>query len=150
MIVGEQSDWLPYVEPHDSTMGHGDAGWDTEGTGPQLARTTAGGGFRSGTIASRRVPLAINGRPAGPPPVYDCYNITTVRYPPNFKRVLGESALPGCSEDHGINNPLQSAHPGIVLVAMADGSVQSISRTAELSLLLRLAIRDDGQKVSKD
>jgi hypothetical protein len=64
--------------------------------------------------------------------------------------VFGVSALPGCSEDHGINNPLQSAHPGIVLVGMADGSVQSISQTTDLAALLRLAIRDDGQDVSVD
>ena len=84
--------------------------------------------------------------PGGPPAIWgaDCWNITTVRYPPNFKRVMGATPLPGCSENHGINNPLQSPHPGGLLVAMADGSVQFIPETTDLAVLLRLAIRDDG------
>jgi hypothetical protein len=73
MIVGEQSDWLQDVGRDGSPPKyHGDAGWDTEGTGPPVASTTAGGGFLSGTIASLPVPLAIAGRPATPSPVYDC------------------------------------------------------------------------------
>ena len=47
-------------------------------------------------------------------------------------------------EDHGINNPLQSPHPGGLLVGMADASVQFISQAVDLEVLLRLAIRDDG------
>ena len=35
--------------------------------------------------------------------------------------MLGPSPLPGCSENHGINNPLQSPHPGGLLVAFVDG-----------------------------
>jgi len=87
----------------------------------------------------------------GPPADWggDCWNITTVRYPPNVKRVMGSerrgtTPLPGCSENHGINNPLQSPHPGGLLVGMADGSVQFISETTDLEVLLRLSIRDDG------
>jgi hypothetical protein len=138
------SDWLQDVDPQLAFRYHGDAGWDTEGTGPPVASTTAGGGCLSGTTASLPVSLAIAGRPATPPAAYDCYNITTVRYPPHYKRVLGAAARPGCSEDHGINNPLQSAHPGGLLAAMADGSVQFVSQTTDLAVLLRLAIRDDG------
>lgn len=127
-----------------------DPGWDAQGTGPRVASTIVGGGFLSGSAASLPVPPAKARQPAGPPPLYDCYNITTVRYPPHFKRVLGASARPGCSEDHGINNPLQSPHPGGLLTAMADGSAQFISGTADLAVLLRLAIRDDGQTVELD
>ena len=73
--------------------------------------------------------------------------MTTVRYRLGLKQVLGASPLPGCSEDHGANNPLQSAHPGGAYVAMADGSVLALSEKVDLAVLLRLAIRDDGQQV---
>ena len=150
MIVGEQSDWLLDVNRNNANKYHGDAGWDTSGTGPATASTTAGGGFVSGTIESTPVPTAIGGMPGSPPAVYDCYNITTVRYPANLKHVLGTTPCPGCSEDHGINNPLQSPHPGGILVAFVDGSVQFISGTTNLAVLLRIAIRDDGQIVKLD
>jgi len=147
IIVGEQSDWLRDTDPSISTMYHGDPGWDTSGTGPPDASLIAGGGFISGTVQSTPVPQANAGMPGTPPAAYDCYNITTVRYGPDDKRVLGATAYPGCSEDHGINNPLQSPHPGGVLVAFVDGSVQFISGTTDLAVLLRLAIRRDGQNV---
>ena len=135
MIVAEQSDWLR--EPGSSAKFHGDAGWTVGGTGP-------GGGFLSGT---RRVdPVPPPQTPGGPPSPWgaDCWNITTVRYPPDFKLVMGNPPLPGCSENHAINNPLQSAHPGGLLVAMVDGSVEFVARQTELAILLRMAIRDDG------
>jgi len=83
--------------------------------------------------------------PGGPPSVWgaDCWNITTVRYPPNYKRVMGTTPLPGCSENHGINNPLQSPHPGGLQVGMADGSVQFVGYDTDLAVLLQMAIRDD-------
>jgi len=147
MIVGEQSDWLRDVDRSISTMYHGDPGWDTKGTGPATASLTAGGGFISGTVQSTPVPQANNGMPGSPPAAYDCYNITTVRYMPDEKRVLGATAYPGCNEDHGINNPLQSPHPGGLLVGFVDGSVQFISGTTDVAVLLRIAIRRDGQNV---
>ncbi len=73
-----------------------------------------------------------------------CWNIATVRYPPNFKRVMDTTPLPGCSENHGINNPLQSPSPRGLQVGMADGSVQYISESLNFVILLRMAIRDDG------
>jgi hypothetical protein len=91
--------------------------------------------------------VSLDGESGGPRPVYDCYNITTVRYPANFKQVLGATAFPGCSEDHGINNPLQSAHSGGIQIALADGAVRFISETVDLDLLLKLAIRRDGQPI---
>ncbi|MCY2991619.1 MAG: DUF1559 domain-containing protein [Planctomycetota bacterium] len=148
MIVGEQSDWLQDANASFSTKYHGDAGWDTSGTGPPTPNTTAGGGFISGTAESAQVPPANAGLPGSPPAALDCYNITTVRYRPNYKRVLGTAPLPGCSEDHGSNNPLQSAHPGGLLIGMTDGSVQFLSQTTDLGVLLRLSIRDDGQPVT--
>jgi hypothetical protein len=88
---------------------------------------------------------------------YTC-NVTTVRYKPDLKRVMdpsGSGSLPGCDERHdwnsnGANNPLQSAHPGGVLCALVDGSVQFMSGTTDLGVLLRVAIREDGQNVKWD
>jgi hypothetical protein len=143
MIVAEQSDWLRDQNPAIRTRYHGDPGWSVGGTG-------RGGGFLSGT---RRVdPVPLVDQLGGPPKPWgaDCWNITTVRYRPNLKRVMGTPPLPGCSENHGINNPLQSPHPGGLWVAMVDGSVEFVSETAELAVLLRLAIRDDGQLVKYD
>ena len=63
---------------------------------------------------------------------------------------LGADPLPGCNENHGINNPLQSAHPDGLLIGMTDASVQFVSSTTDVSVLLRLAIRNDGQVNSLD
>jgi hypothetical protein len=137
MIVAEQSDWLLDQNPASAKKYHGDPGWSTGGTGP-------GGGWLSGTTRVDPVPqVTVPGRW---PAVWgaDCWNITTVRYPPNFKRVMGAQPLPGCSENHGINNPLQSPHPGGLLIGMVDGSVRFWSQATELAVLLRLAIRNDG------
>lgn len=85
-------------------------------------------------------------------PLYgrDCWNLTTVRYRPNLKQVLGAAPLPGCSENHGINNPLQSPHPGGLLAACLDGSVQFVGDSTDFAVLLRFAIRDDGQTLQVD
>lgn len=139
MIVAEQSDWLQGVNTTDSTKYHGDPGWLSTGT-------TGGGGWLSGTTACERVMKITPGASAAAGPYPDAYNVTTVRYRPYFKKVISTNQ-PGCAEDHGINNPLQSAHPGGLLVGMVDGSVQFISATTDLAVLLRLAIRDDGQNV---
>jgi prepilin-type N-terminal cleavage/methylation domain-containing protein len=136
MIVAEQSDWLRDRAPGSSGKYHGDPGWTVGGTGN-------GGGFLSGT--TRFDPLPPVPTLGGPPSVWgaDCWNIATVRYPANYKRVMGVTPLPGCSENHGINNPLQSPHPGGLLIALADGSVHFVSQKTELVVLLRGAIRDD-------
>jgi len=137
MIVAEQSDWLLDQNRNSSQTYHGDPGWTVGGTGP-------GGGWLSGTTRVDPVPQVetLGGLPA----IWgaDCWNITTVRYPPNFKRVMGTTPWPGCSENHGINNPLQSPHSGGLLAAMADGSVRFNSQNTALEVLLQLAIRNDG------
>jgi hypothetical protein len=71
-----------FVDPANATRYHGDAGWDTSGTGPAAASTTAGGGFISGTVKFAPVPLDAAGKPSSqisPAGPYDCYNITTLR-----------------------------------------------------------------------
>jgi len=142
IIVGEQSDWLRDADLDNPAKFHGDAGWDTNGTAGTGAKD--GGGFLSGTAASIGIPRIQPSSSTPAPWGVDCYNVTTVRYRVNAKHVLGARPHPGCSEDHGPNNPLQSAHPGGALVGFVDGSVLPLSEDVELSVLLRLAIRDDG------
>ncbi|QDV75092.1 DUF1559 domain-containing protein [Botrimarina mediterranea] len=80
----------------------------------------------------------------GTPPNYagvsPAYNVTTVRYPLNTKRY----ELPGVNDNRGPNNPLLSAHPGIVNAAMLDGSVRALHESLEVIELKNLATRDDG------
>jgi type II secretory pathway pseudopilin PulG len=143
VIVSEQSEWLRGTDDADTTKYHGDPGWSTSGT-------ATGGGFLSGTSISTRVPKVTpektTGAAADTSWTADVYNLTVVRYKPKLTQVMPNA--PGCSENHGINNPLQSAHPGILLLGMTDGSVQSMSSTLDLAVMLRLAIRDDGQNVA--
>jgi hypothetical protein len=138
MIVAEQGDWLRDQDRNAVAKYHGDPGWTVRGTGP-------GGGFLSGTTRADPVPRVAT--PGGPPSPWgaDCWNITTVRYNPGLKNVMGTTPWPGCSENHGINNPLQSPHPGGLQIGLVDGSVQFLSGTVDLAVVLRLAIRDDGQ-----
>ena len=140
MIVSEQSDWLRNVDRNISTKYHGDPGWHQNaahggwinGIGQGYGRTIRNAGTENFTARM--------------------WNLTTVRYKADLKQVIGGSAAPGCDERHdggrGVNNPLQSPHPGGVLAAMVDGSVQFIPGTIGLEVLLRLAIRDDGQTVN--
>jgi prepilin-type N-terminal cleavage/methylation domain-containing protein len=141
MIVSEQSDWLEDVDVNFSSKYHGDPGW-----GGVTNTDTAGGGFVSGCRENLRIPqglyTATTYTPSGP-----IFNITTVRYKPDLKRVLGATPVPGCGEICGLNNPLQSPHPGGVLTAFVDCSVQFIAATTDLRVLLQLAIASDGQKV---
>jgi len=155
MIVGEASDWLRDVNRTISTKYHGDPGWNGAGTPNSNTGTDMMGGWLSGTNCVAKIndiapgALTTTTTVAGPPawasPII--FNVTTVRYKPYVKEVLGAGAAPGCGEIMGLNNPLQAAHPGGLLVAFVDGSVQFVSSTTDLAVLLRIAIRDDGQTV---
>lgn len=164
MIVGEQSDWLRDVNRQVSTKYHGDPGWRGSGGPGSGQGTDLYGGFITGTTCVPSIPdqawttTTVVGSTTAVPPVADwpaspiIMNVTTVRYKPHLKEVIGSSAggstsAPGCNEIMGHNNPLQAAHPGGLLVAFVDGSVQFISGTTDLAVLLRIAIRDDGQTV---
>jgi len=148
-IVGEQSDWLRHLNRAFSTKYRGDAGY---------VNASWIGGWLSGTTGFINNFQSTNHNTWSP----HTYNITTVRYKPDLKQVMGGNGQPGsaggyganqqgCGErahsGMGINNPLQSPHPGGVLLGMTDGSVQFVTGTTELAVLLRLAIRDDGQNV---
>jgi prepilin-type N-terminal cleavage/methylation domain-containing protein len=158
MIVGEQSDWLRDVNRTISTKYHGDPGWNGSGGPGTNTGTDQWGGWLTGTNCQSQVndaPAPITGTttvagpPAWPAPP-TIFNVTVVRYKPHVKEVLGAGSTtiaPGCAEIMGLNNPLQAAHPGGLLVGFVDGSVQFISGTTDLAVLLRIAIRDDGQTV---
>ena len=148
MIVSEQSDWCRSLDPNDSTAFHGDPGWHS---GSWIAGWLQSGNNTANPQDTNHSVLSHWHR--------QC-NITIVRYKPDVKRVMGtgpygSGGTAGCSEVHyhdeqGINNPLQSAHPGGILCALVDGSVQFMSGTTDVAVLLRVAIRDDAQNVKWD
>lgn len=73
-----------------------------------------------------------------------CFNTNTIRYSPN-QEPFAFQVFPGMASNVGANNPLSSQHPGGVMVAMTDGSVQFIANTIFLETLKQLATRDDGR-----
>jgi prepilin-type N-terminal cleavage/methylation domain-containing protein len=80
----------------------------------------------------------------GVPPEYGdwlapSYNLTTVRYKLNEQRY----DLPGIFEDIGANNPLISAHAGVVNLLYGDGSVHATADSVDIAILKSAATRDD-------
>lgn len=86
------------------------------------------------------------------------FNLTFVRYPPNFVRnwKVGDPRLTnpanivtgnGVGNNFGSNNGLYSAHTGGAMVGVADGSVQFVSENIDMQTLRRLCTRDDGGTV---
>jgi prepilin-type N-terminal cleavage/methylation domain-containing protein len=147
MIVAEQSDWGRHVNTNNSNKYRLDPGW----TGAAGAHR----GWMSGTAQHKSI--GTSGNIWG-----QTFNINTVRYKPDLKNVVATDDINGNggAEPRGVaqnrrggrgaNNPLQSPHPGGLLVAMVDGSVQFVSGTTDLAIFLRLAIKDDGQNVKLD
>ena len=68
------------------------------------------------------------------------FNLTTILYQPGTNNYN----LPGIDDNHGPNNPLISAHPGVTNVLAADGSARTMANSIDMVTLLRLATRDDG------
>ena len=96
-----------------------------------------GSAFANGWLTGTR---ALNA-----PPKYDdwlmpSYNLTTIRYRLNEHRY----DLPGIYDDTGANNPLLSAHPGIVNLLYCDGSVRGLEDTLDVKILKAAATRDNG------
>jgi type II secretory pathway pseudopilin PulG len=161
-IVSEQSDWLRDQNRTVSTAFHGDPGWNdgttftpATGSAGTLGTAIAGGWISGMESPSTQVNgtasfATATGSAPGTWTTTGLFNITTVRYRADLKQVLGGTPLPGCRQVLGHNNPLQSPHPGGVLVSFVDGSVQFISGTQDFAILLRIAIRDDGQNVNLD
>jgi len=72
-----------------------------------------------------------------------CFNITTIRYPPNSVAV----DMNGVANNDGQNNGIYAAHPGGTQAALVDGSVQYISDDINMLTLRHLATRHDGQPI---
>jgi prepilin-type N-terminal cleavage/methylation domain-containing protein/prepilin-type processing-associated H-X9-DG protein len=90
-------------------------------------RSDCGHGFTMGPLGDNRA-----------------FNLTCVFHPVNFKTATGYGVGGNC----GPNTPIQSVHPGGANVAFADGSVQTISGSADITVLRNLATRNDSQVIS--
>lgn len=67
-----------------------------------------------------------------------CYNVTTIRQPPNI------GGTPAWSDFRACNTILASAHTGGVNTCLVDGSVHFLSENINLDTLRNLADKDDG------
>ena len=76
-----------------------------------------------------------------------CFNLTTVRFPPNAPVVVNDGNWPGVGDNFGSNNPLNSAHTGGVHALLTDGSTRFISDNIDMGTLRRLCSRNDGQVI---
>jgi len=110
-----------------------------------------GGIMFSGTDGTRRTITAAgehgwlmgtNG--GGERPTQRVFNLTTIRYEPNSRNF----DRPGISTNFGPNVPLQSAHPGGVMILAGDGSVKFLAETTDLNIVKLMSIRDTGQPAS--
>ncbi|HEV7224802.1 MAG TPA: DUF1559 domain-containing protein [Pirellulales bacterium] len=123
LMVGEISDWS--IDLSNPAAGpvkrHIDGGW------PHGWMMGAGGnGIEAGYCCDR------------------AFNITTIMYQPGTNTY----GLPGIVDNHGPNSPLISAHTGGTQALSADGHVTFLPNTVDLTVLRRLATRDDGVSVS--
>ena len=81
-----------------------------------------------------------NGSVANPNSGLYYHGLTTVRWTLNAK-----TAVIGSSDKAYMNNTvLNSSHPGVVQVVLADGSVRALNDSIELETLQRLCCSDDG------
>jgi prepilin-type processing-associated H-X9-DG protein len=120
IVVGEQSDWLSPVDPTGATGSQCDTG---------DCRSDCGHGFMMGTA-----PSTVDNRQ---------FNLTAVVYPINYKTATATGVAGNC----GANTPIQSVHPGVANVLFADGSVQVLSETLDITVLRNLATRNDGKVI---
>ena len=72
-------------------------------------------------------------------------NMTTVRYPINFR----DSTVNGMNADDGNNKGIQSAHVGGAHALMCDGTVKFLSQTLNLPTLKNICSRSDNTAVGE-
>lgn len=82
-------------------------------------------------------------------------SMLTVRYPINQLKGSAGTGWSGTVATDGVGNqgvnlPLNSTHPGGVIVGLGDGSVRFLSQALPLAQLAALATRDDGQVLNLD
>ena len=127
MMIGEQSDFFVFSGPG------GDIRFDMRSdanAGFALGETTGENfSFDNGNTNSRRR-----------------FNTVTIDVGLNVKRAGQLSD--GAWGNLGANRPLVSAHPGIVVVGMGDGSTHALSDSINLSTLFDLADKNDGDTVT--
>ena len=132
LLVGEQSDYMYrssdgvqriWTTSHLAGWGSGCPG---EGTPPMYL-------YSSGSVVSGNGTMA---------------NCTTIRWNINQKTGFtggGNGVFESGGNPYMMDNaPLTSAHPGGVIVSLADGSVRLLADTTTLQVLAQLATRDDG------
>lgn len=73
------------------------------------------------------------------------FNLLTTRYAPNAPAVVDVAGWPGVAFNWGNNNPLNSAHTGVVNILLTDGAVRSLGNTIDMQTYRRLSTRDDGK-----
>ncbi|MFM7292636.1 MAG: DUF1559 domain-containing protein, partial [Planctomycetia bacterium] len=106
--------------------------WCTDGTGARKDCRSTGGSFTFGWFR--------DGNPR-------LNNLTTVRHPLNTKSTTA-AGVDGSGSWQQNNNPLQSAHAGVVGAAFADGSVQFLADAMDFTVLCSLADVADGGATS--
>jgi hypothetical protein len=155
ILVSEQSDYV-----RDDSLDPPDL-FDVRNSWPR--------GAFMGTRGNYQVPRAtfedVNGKGTE-----RCWNITTVRYPLNFRDIKGKPGIvtepprprpakegdplpeipiyPPEKNGPGHNNPLISGHPGGVQLLMADESVQFYNSDMDMRVLILLSTRDDGVDIN--
>jgi len=143
VLVGEQSGWMR-VKPTSS-----DASAGQKYVAVSSGHEGAYRGLRN--FASPDESQWQSGGPTMTP------NVTTVRWPVNFKEPDPPEGDPsiasgnggpcpnfGICSNGGNNNGIQSAHPGGAQGLRGDGSVQWLQDSVDMRILYRLCVRDDG------
>jgi len=150
IMVAEQSDYVRYTELDPAEL------YDVRSAWPR--------GAFMGTRGNYTVPKPAAGDVNGTG-TERCWNITSVRYPLNFRDIKGKPGIvtdpppprpakegdeppPLPPYDHakfgpGHNNPLLSGHPEGVQVLMADESVHFLNEKLDLGILIKMCTRDD-------
>ena len=79
--------------------------------------------------------------------LFDIYNISTARYPINYRTAwsLGSG---GVCDNVGVNIPFSSQHAGGAHFLYADGSVHFLSDNMNLQTFFYACNRDDGQNIT--
>lgn len=78
---------------------------------------------------------------------YQSWNITTVRYPINFRDATNVCGASGLDPVDGCNRPIQSAHHTGCNILLADGAVRYLPDTIDFKTLTNLANRNDGETI---
>lgn len=135
IVISETSDWF----------------WQNSPPGVGIRRRIDAS-FNRSWLVGTNYGLTVPSTP-GPTGNHRFYNICTVLHPIGANgKPLGAPGptygVNGINQDHGVNNPLLSAHPNGVQAVFLDGHVQLLTKQTNILTLKRLATRDDGGPLS--